>query len=125
SNEIPVAVNIEQISVRNASLMLQDYQRDLFADIRNINLTSRNANLDYRPFPLSLSMDLNDNANERKLPLSLETIARIDLNAGNLELSDLKLSLSPLQVNGLIQLTDFMNELSWQAAINSNRFPLP
>lgn len=125
SNEIPVAVNIEQISVRNASLMLQDYQRDLFADIRNINLTSRNANLDYRPFPLSLSMDLNDNANERELPLSLETIARIDLNAGNLELSDLKLSLSPLQVNGLIQLTDFMNELSWQAAINSNRFPLP
>ncbi len=124
-NEVPVAVNIEQITLSNASFLIQDHQRDLHADIRNINLSSRNTNLDYQPFPLSLSMNLNDAGSGRTLPLSLETTARVDINAGNLQLDDLELSFSPLQVTGQIQVRDFLNALSWQVNLSSNRFPLP
>lgn len=125
TNEIPVAINIDQITVRNAGFMIQDQQRGINADIRNLNISSRNTNLNNQPFPLTLSMNLNDTASGRELPLSLQTTARVDLDAGNLALNDLTFSMSPLQITGQVQVSDFMNAMSWQADLSSNRFPLP
>jgi len=125
TNEIPVAINIDQITVRNAGFMIQDRLRGINADIRNIDISSRNTNLDNQPFPLTLSMNLNDAATGRELPVSVQTTALIDMESGNIDLNDLQLSMSPLQITGNIQVRNVMDAPEWQAELSSNRFPLP
>lgn len=125
TNEIPVAINIDQITVRNAGFMIQDRLRGINADIRNIHISSRNTNLDNQPFPLTLSMNLNDAATGRELPVSVQTTALIDMESGNIDLNDLQLSMSPLQITGNIQVRNVMDAPEWQAELSSNRFPLP
>src|SRR5690554_1317370 len=118
-----MSVNIEQITVSNASLTVRDAQQDLDLQLQNLNLTSRNANLDNRPFPLELSMRLLDHTG-RDLTLQLETRAAVDLDAGNLQMNDLELSLDPMVLSGNLAVSDFTNNLSWQADLASNTFTL-
>lgn len=125
SNDIPISLNIAQITVRNASFLIQDQQNGINTSLQNIDISSRNTNLDNRPFPLSLSMQLLDYSGGGNLELSLETTAAVDFNAGNLRLDDLQFNMSPLNLSGSVNVNDFMNELSWQAQLSSNTFALP
>lgn len=124
SAEAPLTVNIDQITIRNASLRVRDVQQDLDLQLENLNLTSRNANLDNRPFPLQLSMRLLDHTGNRDLTVQLETRAALDLNAGNLQMNDMELSLNPLVLTGDLAVNDFTNDLRWQTNLSSNTFAL-
>lgn len=124
SGELPMAINIEQITVRNASLSVRDVQQDIDLQLQNLNLTSRNANLDNRPFPLQLSMRLLDHTGNRDLTVELDTRAALDLNAGNLQMNEFELSLAPLVLRGNVAVSDLMNNLGWQAELSSNSFAL-
>lgn len=124
SPDAELAINIEQITVQNASLRVLDQQQGLDLQLENLNLISRNANLDNRPFPLQLSMRLLDHTGNRDLTLQLETRAALDLAAGNVRLEDLELSLAPLTLNGNLAVTDFTNNLQWEAELASNTFAL-
>jgi AsmA protein len=125
AGEIPVAINIEQITISNASFALRDISQGIDTSFQNLNLSSRNANLSNRPFPLQVSMRLVDNTGaQQDLQFNLDTTAAIDFNAGNLALSGLRFNLSPLVLNGDLRVEDFHNNLRWNAALSSNRFNL-
>lgn len=122
--DTPLTVNIDQITVRNASLRVRDVQQDLDLQLENLNLSSRNANLDNRPFPLQLSMRLLDHTGNRDLTVELDTLAALDLNAGNLRMNGLELTLDPMVLSGDLAIDDFTNDLRWQATLTSNTFAL-
>lgn len=125
TTEVPMAINIEQIRVSNARLSVQNQQSGVNMTIQNIDLVSRNTNIDNQPFPLSLSMNLVDYAGGGNLGFELETTASVDLSSGRLALDDLSLNLSPLSLSGNFLVEDLNTEPRWQANLRSNTFPLP
>lgn len=124
NTEIPVTINIEQINITNASLAIQDLQRGINTSLQNLNLSSRNANLDGRPFPLQLSMRLVDYTENRDLSLNLETSAAINFNAGNIDLCNMRLNLSPVVLTGDFSAQSFQDAPTWQTTLSSNTFNL-
>jgi AsmA protein len=100
SAELPMAVNIRQIRFSNARLSVQNLQSGMSMSIRDINLVSRDTNMQNQPFPVTLSLNLVDDAAASNLAFSLETTATFDRSGGRLALDDLALSLSPLSLSG-------------------------
>lgn len=122
--EFPVTINIEQINISNASLAIQDLQRGINSQLQNLNLRSTNANLDGRAFPLALSMRLLDYTESRDLTLNLDTNAAVNFNAGDIDLRDLRLNISPVVLTGEFNMQNFQNAPTWQTSLNSNTFNL-
>ncbi|MDP3517539.1 MAG: AsmA family protein [Pseudohongiella sp.] len=125
SAELPIAVNIRQIRISNASLSVQNLQNGTNMTVQNINLVSSDTNLENRPFALSLLMELVDYAGNGNLSLAMETTAKVDYNAATLALDALKLDLSPLSLSGNLAVTNFLTDPSWNVNLRSNTFPLP
>jgi len=125
STDLSMTINIQQIRVSNARFSLQNQQSGVNMTIQNIDLISRNTNLNNQPFPFSLSMNLVDYAAGGNLGVELETMASVDLDAGRLALDDLRLNLSPLSLSGNFLIEDVNREPRWQANLRSNTFPLP
>lgn len=125
TTDLPMAINIQQIRVSNARLSVQNQQSGVNMTIQNIDLISRNTNIDNQPFPLSLSMNLVDDAGGGHLTVELETTASVNPEAGRLALDDVSLNLSPLSLSGNFLVEDFNTEPRWQANLRSNTFPLP
>lgn len=122
--ELPVTINIEQINISNASLAIQDLQRGINTQLQNLNLRSTNANLDGRAFPLALSLRLLDYTDSRDLRLNLDTNAAINFNAGDIDLRDMRLNISPVVLTGDFNMQNFQNAPTWQTSLNSNTFNL-
>ncbi|MDP2284954.1 MAG: AsmA family protein [Pseudohongiella sp.] len=125
SAELPIAVNIRQIRVSNASLSVQNQQNGTNMTVQNINLVSSDTNVENRPFALSLLMELVDYAGNGNLSLALETTAKVDYNAATLAFDALTLDLSPLSLSGNVAVANFLTEPSWNVNLRSNTFPLP
>lgn len=125
SAELPMAINIRQIRISNARLSVQNLQSGMSMSIQNINLVSRDTNLNNQPFPLTLSMELVDGIGNGNLALNLETTATIDFDAGSLALDSMQLNLSPLTLSGNVSVDNFMADARWEVNVRSNTFPLP
>jgi len=122
--ELPVTISIEQINLSNASLAIQDLQRGINTQLRNLDLRSTNANLEGRRFPLQLSMQLVDHTEGRDLTLNLDTIASINFNAGDIQFQEMRLNVSPVVLSGNFTLQNFQVAPTWQASVSSNTFNL-
>ncbi|OGT74704.1 MAG: hypothetical protein A3H44_03425 [Gammaproteobacteria bacterium RIFCSPLOWO2_02_FULL_57_10] len=119
-----IAAAIEQITVTNASLSIQDAQRGINTTFSDLQLTSQNTNLENRPFPFELSFTVADNTAGQTANVSLASTATVDFAAGNARFDDLTLKLNPLQLSGSLVAQDFHNNPSWNGSLASNTFPL-
>ena len=119
-----IAAAIEQITISNASLSIQDAGRGLNTTFSNLNLSSQNTNVKSRPFPFELSFNVIDNDAGQDAEVSLASTATVDLAAGNAHFDDLQLKLNPLQLSGSLAAQDFRNNLSWSGSLGSNTFGL-
>lgn len=124
STELPIDINVADIRVINASVAIRDQRNNIDTRLQNIDLSSQNTNLDNRPFPFELSMRLINELTGQDLTLNLASTARVDFNAGNVNLDDLNFTLSPLVLSGDISVSDFRNNLRWQTNLTSNTFNL-
>lgn len=119
-----IAAAVEQITVSNASLSIQDAGRGLNTTFSNLNLSSQNTNLENRPFPFALSFNVTDDVDGQDAEVSLASTATVDFAAGNARFDNLQLKLNPLQLSGSLVAQDFRNNLSWSGSLASNTFPL-
>lgn len=119
-----IAAAVQQITVSNASLSIQDAGRGLNTTFSNLNLSSQNSNLENRPFPFELSFSVTDNVDGQDAEVSLASTATVDFAAGNARFDNLQLKLNPLQLSGSLAAQDFRNNLSWSGSLASNTFPL-
>ncbi len=124
SGDLPININIRQITVNNASIDIRDQQQGRNTSLQNVNMISSNTNLNGRSFPLEISMRLIDGSTNRDLDLNLQASTSIDFNAGDISLDDLQFNLSPLVMRGSATINDFQNQMRWQADLSSNTFNL-
>ena len=124
AGSIPVDINIAQVTLNNASIDIQDQQQGLNASLRRLNLSGSNTNLQGQEFPLEISTQLIDQTTNRRLDLNLQSDTSIDLDAGDIALSDIRFNLSPLLITGSAEINNFRNDLSWQADLSSQPFNL-
>lgn len=119
-----IAAAVQQITVSNASLSIQDAGRGLNTTFSNLNLSSQNTNLENRPFPFELSFSVTDNVDGQDAEVSLASTATVDFGGGNARFDNLQLKLNPLQLSGSLAAQDFRNNLTWSGSLASNTFPL-
>ncbi len=124
ASDIPINIDIQQITITNARINVRDVPAGIDTSLENLDISSRNTNLENRPFPLSISTRVVDRAAGRDLPINLETMARVGLAAGNLALDDIEFRLSPVVLNGNIEVNNFQNSPRWRGALASNTFNL-
>ncbi len=124
SSDTPISATIEQISVTNASLAIQDAQMGVNTNFDNLNFTSRNTNVENRPFSFELGFEVSDNIAEQNANISISSTATVDLARGNARLDDLQIKLNPLQLSGNLAVTDMNNALAFSGNLNSNTFIL-
>lgn len=124
STDLPIDIDIADIRVINASVAIRDQSNNIDTRLQNIDLNSQNTNVEGRPFPLELSMRLINDLSGQDLTLNLASTAQVDFNAGNISLNGLRFNLSPLVLNGDFSISDFRNDIRWQASVNSNTFNL-
>jgi len=119
-----IAAEIQQIRIRNARVAIQDAQRGFNTSLENINISSTDTNFSNRAFPFEASFRFVDYTGDRNLRFSINSTAAIDYEAGDALLSDLNLSLSPLNMSGNIAISDFHNTPAWRGDLASNTFNL-
>lgn len=124
SPELPVNVDIRRLDITNTSLAFRDEQQGIDARLENLNVSSRNTNLDNRPFPLEVTTRILDYAGNRDLRINLRTQAQVDFNAGDIVLDELRFNLSPMVLEGRLAIRDFRDTARWEGQLESNTFNL-
>lgn len=124
SAELPVSVDIRRLDISNTSLAFRDEQQGIDARLENLNISSRNTNLDNRPFPLEITTRILDYAGDRDLRINFSTQAQVDFNAGDILLDDLRFNLSPMVLEGRLAMQDFRDTARWDGQLESNTFNL-
>jgi len=124
ATDIPINIDIQQVTITNARISVRDVQAGIDTSLENLDISSRNTNVENRPFPLSMSTRVVDRAAGRDLPIHLETMARVDLAGGNLALDDIEFRLSPAVLSGNIAVNNFQSNPSWRGTLASNTFNL-
>jgi len=112
------------IAVSGASVDIQNLQRGYYYSLRNLNLSSQDSNLAFLPFPVQASFQLVTPQAPSPWPVTLSTDARLDLDAGNLEISELQLALTPALLEGSISIDNLFDDYAWQARLTSSEFAL-
>lgn len=119
-----ISASIEQITISNASLAIQDSQMGINTNFDKLNFTSQNTNVNNRPFTFELGFEVTDNIANQNANISISSTATVDLSRGNARLDDLQVKLNPLQLSGNIAITDMNNALAFNGNLSSNSFIL-
>lgn len=117
-----VIVSFERISIANASIDIQDVAKAVRYGISNLNLESSNANSEGRPFALDLNFDFNNNGMSKPMSMGLRSNITVNLNQGNINLSDLYFNLTPMLLQGQVAITNLNDELNFNGRFQSNNF---
>lgn len=122
--DIPVDINIRQITVTNTRLDYQDNLQGIFSTVQIPSLISRNTNVNGRPFDVEMSMQVIDQVASRTLDMSLQSSIAFDYQQGTAQLNNLQFTMSPLVISGSASASNFPDNLRWQADLSSNTFNL-
>ncbi len=122
----PVAIAFERISIENASVDYQDLGQGSRYQLNNVNLESRDTNIEGRPFSLDINFDLvrfdAASGEEKTLNLAMTGNVSADLNSGNVSLDELNLSVTPMLLQGQLSASNLNDSPSIEGNFSSNRF---
>jgi len=122
SNE--VAAEFERISIANASIDYQDLSTGTRASISNLNIESRNSRLDGTPFPIEASFTFLNNGMSAPTTMAFNSMLGINSNAGQINLSEAQFSLTPMLLEGQIEITGLNARPRIEGSFSSNAFDL-
>jgi AsmA protein len=112
------------ISLGNGSADLQDLQQGYFYTVRELELSSQDSNVANQPFPLQASFELIEPTAPAPWPITLSSSNRVDLEAGSVEISEIRMTLTPALVEGNLQMQGLFGEFSWEGQLLTNEFAL-
>ncbi len=120
----PGNFSIRRINIADASIDIQDQAQGSRFRIDQLNLESRNTNINGDPFSISISFDYENNGMSAAVPVNLSSDVLADLGNGNLELQNLRFSVTPMLINGQISVANFNSSPSYTGALSAERFDL-
>ncbi len=96
--------SINRLRIANASIDIQDQSQGLRYRIDNLNLDSTDTNLAGRPFSVDLQFDYENNGMSAPIPMSFHADVVSDLAAGDARLDNVRVSVTPMLLDGSITL---------------------
>lgn len=119
-----ISALIEQITISDASLSIQDTPRGVNAQLSNLSIVSSNTNIENRPFPFEINFHIADRNGGPDAQVQISSTATVDAGRGNARLDDLSVKLNPLQLSGDVVVNNFNDALTFSGALSSNTFAL-
>ncbi|MDX1491638.1 MAG: AsmA family protein [Pseudohongiellaceae bacterium] len=122
--ETQISVDVQQISISDASLSIQDIPRGISAQLSKLSITSSNTNLQNRAFPFEIQFAIADQNKGTNAQVQIASSASIDMESGNARFEELSIKLNPLQLSGRLEVSNFKEALRYSGALQSNTFML-
>ena len=97
-------LSFERIRIANASVDIQNVRQGLRYSINNLNVDSRDTNIEGRPFELNLNFNYLNNGMSTPLLMGLRSTITADLNNGNVDIADINFSITPVLILSLIHI---------------------
>ena len=123
-NEGDIRVSFERISIANASLDYQNLSNDLRYSLDNLRLESLSTNIEGRPFNLDTTFRFLNNGLTEPVDVEIRSLIAADIRNGNVLISDINFTLTPMLVNGEIAIAGLNDAVSYQGAFTSNNFDI-
>jgi len=122
SNTDLVAVSFESLQLENTSIDIQDLSQGVRYSINNLDLVGTNANIEGRPFKLGISFDFLSNDMSEPMTMGFKSDISADLDTGKISLNNINFNLTPMLLQGNIEISNFNNTASYQGSLTSNKF---
>ena len=115
-------LSFERIRIANASVDIQNVRQGLRYSINNLNVDSRDTNIEGRPFELNLNFNYLNNGMSTPLLMGLRSTITADLNNGNVDIADINFSITPVLITGGITVQDLNERATYEGLLESNNF---
>jgi len=122
--ESNLTANINLISIANASVDFQNLQQNYYYSIQGMNISSRNSNVENRPFSIESSFEFIDHTAPKPLPITFSSNNRINLETEEVFIAEIQLSLTPMQLRGNIEIKNLTGTMSFSGELASSTFAL-
>lgn len=122
SDENIVTVSFERLEINNANIDIQDLSQGTRYSINNVGLSSANTNLEGRPFGIDIHFDFLNNGMSKPIAMSLSGDVTADINAGNISIEKINFNLTPMSIQGEIEISNLNKDVSFQGSLESNSF---
>lgn len=119
-----IRASFERILVDNASIDIQDLSAGTRYNINNLNLESRNANLDGQTFPVELDFMFLNNGISEPLPMGLRSNITFNQSAGTLQFDAIEFNLTPMLLQGQIAVSGLNDSLRYEGSLESSQFAI-
>ncbi len=117
-----VELSIDQLQIRNASIDFQDSFRGTRYRLDQMNLLSRNSNLNGQPFDVEISFNYENNGMSAPVPINLQSEIDVDIATGDLALRHFRASINPMMVTGAITLASLNTTPTYSAQLSADAF---
>lgn len=117
-----ITASFERILIANVSIDIQDLSTGTNLIIRNLDLDSRGTNIEGRSFALDITFDFLNNGMTKPMAMGFHSNIAADINSGQVNINDINFNLTPMLLQGDIQLSDISNELRIEGQFQSNKF---
>mgnify|MGYP003993523959 FL=1 len=124
SNDELSTLSFERLRISNASADIQDLSTNTNFRIRNLDLDSRDSNLDGRPFDIDLTFDFLNNGMSEALPIGLSSNIVADINNDNITMSEVKFNVTPMLIQGDVAIENFVEAIAVTGNLQSNDFDI-
>ncbi len=123
SNEDPISdFSIDRLRIANASIDIQDQAQGLRYRIDNLNLDSSDTNLAGRPFSIDLQFDYENNGMSAPIPMNFHADVTSDMAAGDVNLSNVRIAITPMLLEGTISLASLNDSPTLEANFSASPF---
>ena len=112
-------VTIENIRVLNASADIQNAKQGLRYSLNNMKFEGRNINNNGRPFDTSVNFDFSNAGMDDPLPIGLRSKVTINSELEKISLSELNFSITPMLVNGSVEINNLDEGLKYGGHLGS------
>lgn len=124
SENDPINLSVQRISIANASIDIQDQSQGSRFLIDQLNLESENTNVNGDPFSIEVSFDYENNGMSAPVPVNLVSDIVADLGNGQIDLQNLRFSVTPMLVSGQINLANLNDGPSYSGSLAAQSFDL-
>ena len=117
-----ISLSFGRIRIANASVDIQNVRQGARYSINNLNIDSRDTNIEGRPFELNLNFNYLNNGMSTPLLAGLRSTITADLNNGNVDIANINFSITPVLITGGIEVRDLNERATYEGLLESNSF---
>lgn len=117
-----VSVSFERLKIANASIDIQDLSQGARYSVNNLNLISRNTNIEGNPFDVDVNFTFLNNGMTKPITMGFRGDISADINAGNIDVQNFSFNVTPMLLQGNLQLRGLNDYITFDGSLASNDF---